>query len=293
MYRIAFLCFLLFFTSSAYALFAQGGLPELTKKDVPEGQITRKEYFNGNSLWGYIDGGADIYLEYGFKRMLVQEVRAHNHHLKIDIYEMKGAEAAYGIFSISHNGCSSSDSVSRYSCITAHQVQIAINALYISIVNESGSSEEQNLGLNLAKKILAKVEEKAFSPPKLFRSEIYIPHIKKLRFINGILGIQNGFPQWEDAFEGIKNFALYLLPIDTKENRIVTAQIKFSEESDKIRFSKKLDIASSGSKLISEKTADGIFRAVREVSPMEIIYLESDAKRDDLQQFIKAMESVN
>ncbi|MBN1396621.1 MAG: hypothetical protein JXA06_01185 [Bacteroidetes bacterium] len=57
--------------------------------------------YAGEELFTLIDGGADIYMEYGF----LQAASAcysnhHNNSIKIEIYEMSDASAAYGMFSL-------------------------------------------------------------------------------------------------------------------------------------------------------------------------------------------------
>jgi len=57
--------------------------------------------FTGEELFTLIDGGADVYLEYGFQQ--VAAVKYRNHHensIKLEIYEMSDAPAAYGMFSL-------------------------------------------------------------------------------------------------------------------------------------------------------------------------------------------------
>jgi hypothetical protein len=56
--------------------------------------------FEGRDLYLLIDGGADIYLEYGFMRAgSVRYADAAGNQLSLEIYEMKDPESAYGIFS--------------------------------------------------------------------------------------------------------------------------------------------------------------------------------------------------
>ncbi|MDD5696149.1 MAG: hypothetical protein PHD61_12700, partial [Bacteroidales bacterium] len=37
-------------------------------------EVLNTSIFEGSGLWGYIDGGADIYMEYGFDRVYVQDI---------------------------------------------------------------------------------------------------------------------------------------------------------------------------------------------------------------------------
>jgi hypothetical protein len=57
--------------------------------------------FSGDNLFDMIDGGADIYLEYGFQQALSAEYQNKDEHsIKLEIYEMKDDAAAYGMYSI-------------------------------------------------------------------------------------------------------------------------------------------------------------------------------------------------
>ncbi len=55
----------------------------------------------GAELYNLIDGGADIFNEYGFRRVVVQRYsdRSDN-YIDVEIYEMEDSSSAYGIFSL-------------------------------------------------------------------------------------------------------------------------------------------------------------------------------------------------
>ncbi|HHN47950.1 MAG TPA: hypothetical protein ENN08_03305, partial [Bacteroidales bacterium] len=52
-------------------------------------------HFDYDGLWGYINGGADIYFEYGFEHVTAQNIRINGSDFKMDIYRMRTPEAAY------------------------------------------------------------------------------------------------------------------------------------------------------------------------------------------------------
>jgi hypothetical protein len=55
-------------------------------------------FYNPESLYQYIDGGADIYLLYNFKNLLHQDFSSDAAELTVDIYEMDRTEDAFGIY---------------------------------------------------------------------------------------------------------------------------------------------------------------------------------------------------
>ncbi len=61
--------------------------------------------FVGDDLYTYIDGGAEIYHEYGFSRVAVQDYKnAAGKSVSLEIFEMKTPEAAFGMFTFKRSG---------------------------------------------------------------------------------------------------------------------------------------------------------------------------------------------
>jgi hypothetical protein len=55
--------------------------------------------YKGESLYEYIDGGAEIYHEYGFKQVITQDFSSKaGESLSLEIFEMEDDAAAYGIY---------------------------------------------------------------------------------------------------------------------------------------------------------------------------------------------------
>lgn len=60
----------------------------------PSGQLT----FTGADLYGYINGGAELFLEFGFEELKVQKYATPDGEVALDLYRMESAEGALGIF---------------------------------------------------------------------------------------------------------------------------------------------------------------------------------------------------
>ncbi len=54
--------------------------------------------FRGGDLFNYIDGGAEIFLEFGFDRLLVQGYKKGNSEIVLELFEMESPESALGIY---------------------------------------------------------------------------------------------------------------------------------------------------------------------------------------------------
>lgn len=278
----------------AFSLVSAGTkeIPSLAPSDIPGVTIIRNEYFDGKSLWGYIDGGADVYLEYGFNRLLLQEINFEQKHIRLEIYQMKDSASAFGIFSISRFKCSSNDTLSRLSCISPYQLQVARNDLYISIINDNGTPEEQLFSLQVADIILRKTERDSFRIPPFFEKEVFKPFSGELKFFKGKLGIQNGFPAWADQFENFNKFTIYLLPAETQSGYAYSSLIRFYSDEDLLTFYKLMGFNPILSNMVQTTTKNGIIRAIRLLPDQSILYLETGYAASEAEAFLKALKEM-
>lgn len=197
--------------------------PSIGKNDLPGLKITSTRIFIGKSLFGYIDGGAELYLEYGFSYMSVVEADFMDGRFKTEIYEMTGPEEAFGIFSVSRFHCNAMPYTTEVSCQTKYQLQFCKGSYYVSIINKTGSENDSVASITIGKLIIDKISEK--NPD--FNS--YIPAVTPLIlstnciFVKGKLGIINGVPALEDFFGGLRDFTALIL----KESEKYIISVKF------------------------------------------------------------------
>ncbi len=81
---------------------AVDGIPGWKRQGPPE-------RFNKEGLYGYIDGGAEIVLQYGFRELAVFKFKpaagpAASKELVLEIYRMASGEAAFGLYSTKLEG---------------------------------------------------------------------------------------------------------------------------------------------------------------------------------------------
>ncbi len=75
--------------------------PLIRKGDLPGAKFLSSRNYNGAALFGYIDGGAELYLEYGFLVVSVTEITFMDGKYKTEIYKINGPEEDFCIFSVS------------------------------------------------------------------------------------------------------------------------------------------------------------------------------------------------
>ena len=80
---------------------ARPQLEHLLSSPLP-GHVTAEEppaFYKSDTLFQYIDGGADVYLLYDFQVLLHQDFKSGATEVTVDIYDMQNADDAFGIYS--------------------------------------------------------------------------------------------------------------------------------------------------------------------------------------------------
>lgn len=199
-------------------LYAQN-MPDLAEDEISGLTISNTREFGGSSLWGYINGGADLYLEYGFDRLKVLDVELDDRVLIVNIYRMKDPGAAFGIYSVSWFDCGKELEAIKYSCITDYQLQLVRSNYYISIINERGDIQAGAAAVKVAGKLLEKIEGGDFELPGVFADRKLADLMPAARYCRGRLGLENGLPFWSKYFEGLDDFEVLQLNPGSKEGK--------------------------------------------------------------------------
>ncbi|MDQ7818551.1 MAG: hypothetical protein RDU14_16110 [Melioribacteraceae bacterium] len=269
-------------------LFSQeADFPKLLESDFPGLKITREQYFDGNSLWGYINGGADIFLEYGFDKLLLQEVEINGLTFKIEFYKMINQQSAFGIYSVSHYKCDEKSIATKHNCITQYQVQCAIGDYYISIINSNGSKKEQELSIEIFEKVVSKISGGEFELPEIFHNKLFDGSRDQIKYFKGILGVQNGLIEWYDYFEKFENYEIYYFPFLYNSKSINFAHVRFGTKADLNIFLSNWGIKADNIERIAKKELNGIIRFIKILNETTVIFFESNSNSADINEIIK------
>lgn len=184
-------------------------IPEITDDDLPGLSITRNECFEGESLWGYMNGGADIYHEYGFVSLRVEEFSREDESIKLELFRMDNPVSAFGIYSLKTFKCEESDALLYPYCLNKYQLQMVYGDNYIQIVNESGSEGAQQIMIEVMESIVKKLDDKPLNLPIQYLTDSLGFSLLDIKMIQGELGIQNRASKLTDCFKGIEDFQIY------------------------------------------------------------------------------------
>ena len=111
---------------------ADGFLPEWKKEE----KITR---FIPENLFNYINGGSELFLEFGFKELLVQNYRKAEQEIGIDLYKMENPEAALGIYLMKCGKETPLPEIAARNSFDIHQCAVVKNNYFILVNNFKGN----------------------------------------------------------------------------------------------------------------------------------------------------------
>ncbi len=262
----------------------------LYERDLKGGTLITEKTYDGSSLWGYINGGADLYLEYGFKKLFLQEISKDQKTYKIEIYQMIDPESAFGIFSVSRFKCKSDSSISALNCVMPYQIQLVIGSCYISIINQKASEGERVYTRFLCDQVVKLVEPEPFDYPELFRDSIYAGHLGGLMMMKGPIGLINGFPDWSDRFERFTDYQMYLLPVKISDKNINIAEIDFFNNKTQKEFFRAfnlVDTMKSTLQIIQLKDRQSI--GILKTDSSSVIYIDTNADENMIKHFLQSV----
>lgn len=259
---------------SVFGAYAQDTIPMIEKNDIPALRTFGRETFNDSSLWGHINGGADLYLEYGFVQLKTQNLMFQGNMINIEGYLMKDEAAAYGIFSASHLNCQKRSNTYRYTCLNRQQVQFVRGRLYYSITSSKVNPGATEACEKVASILLTRIDAVDFVPAKILSEGVLKEGLINLKLIRGTLGFQNAYPDWQDKFDGFQNVEVQLIPFDFPQGTFTASMLEFSSEADLEKFilTQKMELQKKN----KYETTDGKFhRCLIKLSEKSAYFQES------------------
>jgi hypothetical protein len=146
--------------------------------------------FTGEELYTLIDGGADMYLEYGFQRVITAEYEnPQERSIKLEIYEMTDAEAAAGLFSLNIGTQGKQVAIGNEGRQYDYHIMFWKNR-FLVFVSGNDTLKETSAGIRT---IASTVNEKLGTLGKKPAILEYLPSkdLKKSTFLRGILSLSS------------------------------------------------------------------------------------------------------
>ena len=215
------ICFLLFFSLNVSA-----------DDDIT---VKRERVFTGTGLYGFMNGGADLFLEYGVKKLTTRDLVYMGESYTLDIYEMPTPEDAYGIYSVHTFRCTQADADDEINCLSTYQFQTVKANLYVSLVFTSGSDKAKANAKSVILRYISDIEEEKIPFPEQLQASVSKPYSGKLKFLRGSISISGAQLSLSKMLEGELIIGVWFYPSDTEGENRAFVLFNDAETTDAIR----------------------------------------------------------
>ncbi|MCX6250848.1 MAG: hypothetical protein NTX61_08855 [Bacteroidetes bacterium] len=277
-----YLCISLFIVSLSGS--AQN-LNSVKESDIPGITILSGNSFEKENLNKYITSGTELYLEYGFEKLFVNEYTLDKDKARLEVYIMLNAPSAFGIYSMLNSRCSQWNLLGSFSCTTPYKIAAVSGNLFIYTGNKSGTQSGQALCEQLVKVVINNNPQEIWYAPALIQSAKAAPFTNTLRYYKGPLGLKKGLPSWSDMLEDI-DFHMYTMNITTPDYSGILARISFTDERNLSAFIRNasLDIMSIATTPVM--ASNGLYRSWFKINSTKILFLESTSPQANIKDFV-------
>ena len=169
-----------------------------------------KKIFVGGDLFNHINGGAEIFLEFGFENLTVCKYRNGSYSLDLEVYKMQSPLAALGIYLGKTGKETPLKEISARNTANPYQIVLTSGQFFILINNFSGQIQFQPLLVNLSQKLTSQIDNAGSSPELLS----YLPVENQVEgsqtIFRGPFGLQSvyTFGKGDVLLLGGKNFGI-------------------------------------------------------------------------------------
>ncbi len=119
----------------------------------------RHSKFSANNLYGYINGGAELFLEFGFDELIIQRYQKGDAEISAEIYIMDNPLSALGIYLAKCGKETPNSSIKARNSVNEFQFTLVQDRYFIFINNFEGTREFVPVMDSLAQHILVSLPE--------------------------------------------------------------------------------------------------------------------------------------
>lgn len=144
--------------------------------------------YEGDELFSFIDGGASLFLEYGFTRALAAEFQdTRNESITLEVYEMKDPGAAFGIYSLRSGERGAQIAIGQEGSMQTDYIMFWKGNYYVSIAASDSTTECRAGLLTIARTVDGRLANAGIKPQLV--ESLPKEGLLKTRYVRGILGL--------------------------------------------------------------------------------------------------------
>lgn len=242
--------------------------------------------YKGEDLYLYIDGGAEIYHEYGFRQVIIQDYKSvSGKNISLEIFEMEDDKAAFGIYTFKRSAEGKRVDLGNEGQIEDYYLNFWKGNFLVTLTGFDEEEETVEGLVELAKVVDAKIESKGITPALLSllpEKGLIKKSVKYFRRHLGIYNIHKFFTK--DVFkihEGIRgsyrgDYEVFIFSYKHSEE----SQKRFNEAKEK--FAQSPGYRKSGEVEDVFKIMDSHGQHIFIKSFREYIFIVLGAKKEDI-----------
>lgn len=182
----------------SYYLPASNGL----KDWKPVGQPQK---FEGEDLFLYINGGAEIYHEYGFTQVITQEYRnKKGKTINLELYEMEDSSSAYGIFTFKKGDIGQKIRIGNDAFLEEYYLNFWKGNVLVTVTGFDSERETMDGLISIAEATDARIKTQGQKPPL----PVLLPrknlNVNSIKYVKGNLGLVNHYAFDSENIFGVK-----------------------------------------------------------------------------------------
>lgn len=240
--------------------------------EIPGIEILRFDSFTAQDLDRYMGNRAFLCREYGVQKMCVVDYTDHNDKARLEVFVMKDAPSAFGLYSVSNAGCLRWKLYSTFSCSGNSNILLAQGPFFFSINNLNKTGSGQNLCEQIAKLILSKNPQETWYIPPIFQHPKVVPFINSLTYMEGPVGVSNGAPQLTEILDNLV-FKCYSIRIMAPAYAGLLSRIEFPDLTSISSFVIQAGLNTSAT-TTPAMSMNGAYRSWYKIDDTKLIYLE-------------------
>ena len=170
----------------------------------------------GEDLYTYIDGGAEIYQEYGFSRVALQDYKnAAGKSASLEVFEMRTPAAAFGMFTFKRSGSGKAVSLGAGAELESYYLNFWKGRFLVTLTGFDDSRETVNGLLAIGAAVDARLPGGGGEPPLVGALPADGLRPGSVRYFRGLLGLNNVYPFYTARGLGFAEGARGLYAEDT------------------------------------------------------------------------------
>ena len=162
------------------------------------------QYFPGEDLYIYIDGGAEIYLEYGFAGVIVQDYKdSGGSRISLEVFEMRSSEAAYGMLTFKKGPQGEMIALGDRGQMDDYYLNFCKGPYVVTITSLDLAETAKDGVLAIGRAVAKLIRETAAEPGIVARLPREGLRPRSIKYFRGRLGVSNSLPFLAKTAAGI------------------------------------------------------------------------------------------